>query len=159
VDTVSWDDAQSFLAKLNERDKRAGWMYRLPKEAEWEYACRGGPMTDKADSAFAYYFDKPTNQLLPEQANFYHPNGLKQTCKVGSYPPNPLGLYDMHGNVWEWCDDAQTNRASLRIMRGGSWTAMSEGCSAANRPDRPPPARHHDGGLRVARVPVAKVDE
>jgi formylglycine-generating enzyme required for sulfatase activity len=154
VEMVSWHDAQAFLTKLNERDTQPGWVYRLPKEAEWEYACRGGPMTDKADSAFNYYFTRPTDQLLPEQANVNRPDGLKRTCKVGSYPPNPLGLYDMHGNVWEWCDDAQVGRESLRIMRGGACSAMPEGCSAANRPDREPSARHSDGGLRVARVPL-----
>ena len=157
VEQVSWDDAQLFLAKLNELDKQEGWVYRLPKEIEWEYACRGGPMADKAQSAFDYYFDKPTNQLLPAQANFQRGGGLNRTCKVGSYAANSLGLYDMHGNVWEWCDDSQINRAPLRIMRGGSWTATYEGCTAANRPDRKPDARNADAGLRVARVPVGPV--
>ena len=156
VEQVSWDDAQLFLTKLNEQDKQAGWVYRLPKDVEWEYACRGGPMTEKADSAFDYYFDKPTNQLLPAQANFFHGMGLKRTCKVGSYPPNPLGLHDMHGNVWEWCDDSHPNRESYRMIRGGSWTATAEGCVAASRPDRTPQSREHDAGLRVAQVPVGK---
>ena len=83
VEKVSWEDCQVFLEKLNEKEKEAGWVYRLPKEAEWEYACRGGPV-DKLDSAFDFYFDKPTNKLLPEQANFEHGKGLKRTCKVGS---------------------------------------------------------------------------
>ena len=82
-------------------------MYRLPKEVEWEYACRGGPMANKLDSAFDFYFDKPVDQLQAEQANFEHGKGLKRTCQVGSYKPNRLGLYDMHGNVWEWCEDEQ----------------------------------------------------
>ncbi len=75
VEKVSWDDAQAFLERLNKREKEAGWVYRLPKEAEWEYACRGGPLSDKFESAYDFYFDKPTNQLLPEQANFEHDRG------------------------------------------------------------------------------------
>jgi formylglycine-generating enzyme required for sulfatase activity/serine/threonine protein kinase len=155
VENVSWFDAQLFLAELNKRAKESGWVYRLPTDAEWEYACRGGPLVDKRDSAFDYYLHKPTNVLLPGLANFHRDDGLKRPCKVGAYPPNPLGLYDMHGNVWEWCHDAQINRESLRIMRGGSHTAQVEGCSASNRPDRPPQSRNGDAGLRVARVPVS----
>jgi formylglycine-generating enzyme required for sulfatase activity len=108
VEDVSWDDAQMFLKLLNAQAKETGWMYRLPREAEWEYACRGGPLTDKADSTFDFYFEKPTNQLLPEQANFEHANGLKRPCKV-----------------WEWCDDEiradskEPKRASQRMIRGG----------------------------------------
>ena len=75
VENVSWDDAQVFLERLNKREKEAGWVYRLPKEAEWEYACRGGPLSDKLESAYDFYFDKPTNQLLPAQANFGHGDG------------------------------------------------------------------------------------
>ncbi|HUE16647.1 MAG TPA: SUMF1/EgtB/PvdO family nonheme iron enzyme [Planctomycetaceae bacterium] len=159
VDSVSWHDAQVFLKRLNKGEKEAGWFYRLPKEAEWEYACRGGPLSDKAESAYDFYFDKPTNQLLPEQANFGHwPNG--PTCKVGSYKPNQLGLYDMHGNVEEWCDDAEktAHGASNRVRRGCSWGCYSDGCPTAGRSVGPPSApssRMAAGyGLRVARVPV-----
>jgi formylglycine-generating enzyme required for sulfatase activity len=158
VENVSWDDAQLFLAELNKRAKESGWVYCLPTETEWEYACRGGPLSDKQASAFDYYLAKPTNSLFPGQANFYRDGGLKRTCKVGSYPPNSLGIYDMHGNVWEWCHDAQINRESLRITRGGSHTATVEGCIASNRPDLPTAARRYgltsDTGLRVARVPI-----
>src|SRR5262249_31466228 len=156
VENVSWDDAQSFLAELNKRAKESGWVYRLPTEAEWEYACRGGPITDKQDSGYNYYFNKPTNQLLQEQANFNHV--YRRTCKVGSYPPNLLGLHDMHGNVWEWCDDEGPDpnnpKGLARRTRGGSWGADSGGLRADRRNAVPPSARYPDHGLRVARVPV-----
>ncbi len=158
VEMVSWDDAQIFLKVLNALEKKAGWLYRLPKEAEWEYACRGGPMADKAQSAFDFYFEKPTTTLLPEQANFEHGKGLKRTCKVGSYKPNRLGLYDMHGNVWEWCDDAEkaADGAVHRVFRGGSWHDDSGHCRAALRVGDPPSDRVNNLGVRLARVPVGK---
>jgi serine/threonine protein kinase/formylglycine-generating enzyme required for sulfatase activity len=157
VEMVSWDQCQLFVAKLNKMEKETGWVYRLPTEVEWEYACRGGPMPvgDKLDSAFDFYFAKPTNTLLPEQANYEHGNGLKRTCKVGSYEPNMLGLYDMHGNVWEWCDDTEKapNGALLRVYRGGCWFNDSVYCGAANRDARTPSVRGNNLGLRLARVP------
>jgi formylglycine-generating enzyme required for sulfatase activity/serine/threonine protein kinase len=159
VEGVSWDDAQLFLKELNKRDKQEGWVYRLPKEVEWEYACRGGPMSDRLDSAFDFYLDKPLAQLQPEQANFEHGKGLKRTCKVGSYPANKLGLFDMHGNVWEWCDDvwAKTGEgASLRVNRGGCWFNDSGASRAAYRYPHPPWGRAWHVGLRVARAPVGK---
>ena len=157
VEMVSWNDAQLFLAALNAKANEAGWVYRLPKDAEWEYACRGGPLADRFDSAFDFYFEKPANQLLPEQANFEHGKGLKRTCMVGTYQPNRLGLYDMHGNVWEWCDDSQkvASGESFRVLRGGSWAAIPWNlCRAAGRITCPPTRRYHDIGLRVVRVPV-----
>jgi serine/threonine protein kinase len=156
VEQVSWDDCQLFIERLNKREKESGWVYRLPKEPEWEYACRGGPV-DKLDSAFHFYFAKPTNTLLPDQANFDCGNerALKRTCKAGSYEPNLLGLYDMHGNVHEWCDDAEkaTDGASHRVNRGGSWGHDSGYCRAALRTAFPPSLRFNYLGLRVARVP------
>jgi formylglycine-generating enzyme required for sulfatase activity len=144
------------VAKVNQQTKERDWVYRLPKEAEWEYACRGGATSNKFDYAFDFYFEKPTNTLLPEQANFEYGKGLKRTCKVGSYKPNRLGLYDMHGNVLEWCDDAEktADGASLRVRRGGSWGNASGGCRAAGRIAAPPSDRIDRLGLRVARVPV-----
>jgi formylglycine-generating enzyme required for sulfatase activity len=105
VENVSWNDVQLFLKVLNALKKEADWVYRLPIEAEWEYACRGGPRANKYDYAFDFYFDKPCNQLLPEQANF--DNKWQRPCKVGSYKPNILGLHDVHGNVWEMCQGVE----------------------------------------------------
>jgi formylglycine-generating enzyme required for sulfatase activity/serine/threonine protein kinase len=155
VENVSWDDTEVFLEHLN-KDKETGWVYRLPKEAEWEYACRGGPLSDKFESAYDFYFEKPTNVLFAEQANFEHGTGMRRTCRVGSYKPNRLGLYDMCGNVWEWCDDAEqaADGASLRVARGGCWVAPSGRCRAVDRDAGPPSRRDNNLGLRVARVPV-----
>ncbi len=106
VENVSWDDAVAFCKKLSElpEEKKAGRVYRLPTEAEWEYACRAGTKTP------FHYGDS----LSSKQANFcgHFPYGgadkgpwLKRTAKVDTYAANAFGLYDMHGNVWEWCQD------------------------------------------------------
>jgi len=156
VENVSWTEAQLFVEALNAREKTSGWVYRLPREAEWEYSCRGGPCSNKFDYAFNFYFEKPTNQLLPDQANFN--NVLKRTCKVGSYKPNRLGLYDMHGNVWEWCEDSHKaeNGASLRVDRGGGWSDDAGDCRAAGRRAIVPSYWGDFLGVRLARVPVGK---
>jgi formylglycine-generating enzyme required for sulfatase activity len=158
VEMVSWHDAQLFLEELNQRTKETGWVYRLPKEVEWEYACRDGPLANKFDSAFDYYFDRPMLHLKPGQANFEHKKCLKRACKVGSYAPNRLGLYDMHGNVWEWCEDAerQDDGKVQRRNRGGGWGHVPECCSAEYGESDPPTARFETMGLRVARVPASK---
>jgi len=160
VENVSWDDCQLFIKKLNEQARDAGWEYRLPTELEWEYACRGGPMKDKSESEFDYYLEKPSNTLLSTQANF-DARDLNRTCKVGSYPPNRLGLYDMHGNVFEWCADELRAHPdplikgdSWRMYRGGGWNGHSGLCRAAHRDLCPPSVRSDGCGLRVARVPV-----
>jgi len=157
VENVSWEEAQAFARRLNEQMKEAGWEYRLPTEEEWEYACRGGPMADKADSAFSFYLDRPANELKSEQANFIN-SGVKRTCKVGSYAPNRLGLYDMHGNVWEWCaeETAAGAGASRRVTRGGGWNGPSNFSRAVSRFVSTPANRNHDLGLRLVRVPSAK---
>ncbi len=153
VEQVSWDDCQIFIKKLNEKENESGWAYRLPREAEWEYACRGGPV-DKADSAFDFYFAKPTNTLLPEQANFN--KILNRTCKVGSYEPNSLGMYDIQGNIWEWCEDKSTGDDGVpqRMGRGGHWGNIPNYCRAAHRTLNPPSHLRNILGLRLARVPV-----
>jgi eukaryotic-like serine/threonine-protein kinase len=149
VENVAWDDVQAFLERLNDGEKVAGWVYRLPTAAEWEYACRGGRLSDKSESAYDFYLDEPTNELLPDQANVNRI--LQRTCKVGSYQPNRLGLYDMHGNVWEWCNDAEktVDKTSNGVPRGGGWSTLAAACNAANRLG---PARWEGRvGLRLVR--------
>lgn len=161
VETVSWDDAQEFLKRLNDRENGRGWLYRLPSEAEWEYACRGAA-TSKEGCSFDFYFDKPTNDLSSKQANFNgnYPAGnaekgpnLSRVTKVGSYAPNKLGLYDMHGNVWQWCSDLLDDLSQGRVVRGGSWSNEGRVCRAALRIGFEPTNRDSYIGLRVARVP------
>jgi formylglycine-generating enzyme required for sulfatase activity len=148
---VSWNDVQGFLKKLNEREKGKGWLYRLPTEAEWEYACRGAA-TSKEQCSFDFYLDKPTNELSPKFANFGNKN---VTVKVGSYPPNKLGLYDMHGNVQQWCEDLWNPKiptVTARVTRGGNWAWSEKGCRAATRATHPPSRAFNYVGFRVARV-------
>jgi serine/threonine protein kinase len=148
VERVTRDEALLFIARLNEKDKQAGWVYRLPGPAEWEYACRGGPMKDQSESAFDYYFVKPTNQLNQDAANFGGNEG--HTVKVGSYKPNRLGLYDMHGNVSEWCENAGGGRGA----RGGSWNDTAGNCRASRGGGGRLVRALNTHGIRVARVPV-----
>jgi uncharacterized protein (TIGR02996 family) len=154
VENVSWEDVQQFIGKLYEQEPApSGWVYRLPTEEEWEYACRGGART-KAECSFDFYLDRPSNDLSSTQANF---NGsaaqgpyLARTTKVGSYPPNRLGFYDLHGNVWEWTDSVE---GSDPVIRGGSWSNDGAYCEAAFRSKRTPANRNCYLGFRLARVP------
>jgi formylglycine-generating enzyme required for sulfatase activity len=166
VEQVSWDDVQEFLKKLNAREQGKGWLYRLPSEAEWEYACRNAATT-KEDCSFDFYFDKPTNDLSSKQANFNGdtpagnaekgPN-LGRPTKVGSYPPNKLGLYDMHGNVWQWCADRVNAKERWRLRRGGSWPRGGPDCTAAARNTGAQSGGefYRVVGFRLARVPSGK---
>ncbi|OQX07133.1 MAG: Sulphatase-modifying factor protein, partial [Desulfobacteraceae bacterium IS3] len=138
VDNVSWEDAQAFIGELNkkERTKR----YRLPTEAEWEYAARAGSDT-------AYHFgDNP--DLLPEYG-WCETNSGGETHPVGLLKPNAWGLYDIHGNVWEWCQDwydkkyyavspatdpAGPSSGEFHVFRGGSWYSSDTRCRTTNRP-------------------------
>jgi formylglycine-generating enzyme required for sulfatase activity len=143
VEQVSWNDCQEFLRKLEELEGLPKGSIRLPTEAEWEYACRAGTQT-----AFCYGDD-----LDSSMANFDGNYGKgskgifrKCTMPVGSFKPNAWGLYDMHGNVWEWCQDRYgpydtddavdprgANSGSSRVVRGGSWYADAGGCRSALR--------------------------
>jgi formylglycine-generating enzyme required for sulfatase activity len=166
VERVSWDDAVEFCDKLSARpeEKAAGRVYRLPTEAEWEYACRAGTDTP-------FWWGKSASS---EQANFdgNFPYGgaekgpyLKRTCPVGSYKPNPWGLYDMGGNVWQWCHDwygkdyykegvnkdpQSPENGNLRVLRGGSWDDLGRSCRAACRGRYVPGGRVNVRGFRVA---------
>ncbi len=161
VEQVSFEDVEQFLAKLNEKSRGSEYLYRLPTEAEWEYSCRGGA-SSPTDCSFHFYLDRQTNNLSSEQANFdgNHPEGnsakgkyLQRTTKVGSYKPNRLGVYDMHGNVWEWCADWY-EEGSARVIRGGSWGYDGSFCLAAIRDGLAPSCRFSILGFRLARVPV-----
>jgi formylglycine-generating enzyme required for sulfatase activity len=179
VENVSWDDVQAFLRKLNEKERGRGYVYRLPGEAEWEYACRGGA-TSLEECSYHFYLDKPTNDLSSEQANFNGnkpagkaPKGpdLGRPTRVGAYPPNKLGLCDMHGNVWQWTDTAEGSfRAqrsgiqlalgggikpgTVRVYRGGSWAFFGIHSWTASRDRGAPTVRLDDLGFRLARVRV-----
>jgi formylglycine-generating enzyme required for sulfatase activity len=163
VESVSWDSVQVFIKKLNEREAGIGYTYRLPTEAEWEYACRGG-VTSMSDCSYNFYFAKPTNQLSLDQANVgrNYPSTLstivkplRRSTKVGSYPPNKLGLHDMHGNVWQWCQDESHDNAWGwgRVIRGGCWLDQGESSRAASRRMRKPGDGDYTLGFRLARVP------
>jgi formylglycine-generating enzyme required for sulfatase activity len=160
VETVSWDDVQAFLKKLNEKEAGRGYLYRLPTEAEWEYACRGGA-TSEEECSYHFYFGKPSNDLSSEQANFNGilgfgkaPKGpLRRTTRVGAYPSNKLGLCDMHGNVFQWCADAWEG-GSARVIRGGNWINVGRFCQASYRDGFVPAGRHSGLGVRLARVPA-----
>ncbi|MBA2115133.1 protein kinase domain-containing protein [Bremerella alba] len=152
VELVSWNEVQQFLTKLNSELNEEGWTYRLPTEQEWEYACRNGPMTSPAESAFSYYFAEGTNRLEMDQANVG--NRLARTEKVASYAPNKLGLYDMHGNLYEWCHDTvATNNGELRHpVRGGGYFLGPDQNKTTKRNLDPPDFRNYLSGFRIARV-------
>jgi formylglycine-generating enzyme required for sulfatase activity len=158
VESVTWDFCQDFLHRVNERTAESGWAYRLPTAFEWEYACRGGPGQEKEDYGFDYYLSSPSNQLRIGDENFKGTK-LQRTCKVGSYSPNRLGLYDMHGNVSEWCADAANTDGRgtpQRVYKGGSWSSDAQACRAAYRGSMMPNVRSADLGFRVARVRAGK---
>lgn len=154
VERVSWPDCQEFLSRLNEIDQQPGWVYRLPTEAEWQYACRGGPMSDRSEAEFEFYAPSRGQDLLPDHANFARELGWNRPCRIGLFAPNKLGLYDMHGNVAEWCDDkARWVNIDSRLLHASSWND-SAAAGQTSRIEAPPETyTYYDLGLRVARVP------
>ena len=162
VEKVSWNDVQEFIRKLNQ--KEGGNKYRLPTEAEWEYACRAGSTTP-------FSFGRC---LSTDQANYnghYPLSGCskgkyrEKTVSVANFLPNDWGLYDMHGNVWEWCQDWYENYSSgsvtdpkgpssgaRRVGRGGSWDDGARLCRSANRADGSPGNRDDGLGFRLSRT-------
>ena len=160
---VSWEDATEFCKKLTDLERKAGKLkvneeYRLPTEAEWEYACRGGTTT-----AFSFGDDE---SKLGDYAWFKGNTvdaGEGYAHSVGMKKPNPWGLHDMHGNVWEWCSDWEDstlqggtdpvgpNGGSYRVGRGGSWGGIPGGCRSADRDLAGPSNRGSNLGFRVAR--------
>ena len=146
VENVSWNDAMEFCRKLSSlpEEKAAGRVYRLPTEAEWEYACRAGTTT-------TYSFGDDES-LLSEYA-WSRIDADDQTHAVGQKKPNPWGFYDMHGNVWEWCGDLfNPSSGSARVDRGGSWNDFATDCRSASRSKNYPSFRYHYNGFRVVCV-------
>jgi formylglycine-generating enzyme required for sulfatase activity len=152
VEQVTWEDCQNFCNKLSELDAKA---YRLPTEAEWEYCCRAGTTT-----AFSF-----GDHISAEKANCCVQPTLKppeKTTPVGTFPANPWGLCDMHGNLWQWCQDWFDEytegltvdphgpaTGAFRVLRGGSWCNTPDLCRSANRASSAPDQRSAIVGFRV----------
>jgi len=151
VTRVSWEDCQEFIKKLNAKTNGG---YRLPTEAEWEFACRAGTST-------AYSFG---DNITPKEAN-YSGSKIDKPVAVGSYQPNAFGLYDMHGNVFEWCEDwhgeypfAVTDpkgpaTGKYRVLRGGSFYLFVSYARSSLRFSLSPSIRSYLIGFRLARTP------
>jgi formylglycine-generating enzyme required for sulfatase activity len=158
VEQLSWDDCQDFSARLGQV---TGQRFRLPTEAEWEYACRAGTTTPFSFGA----------TMSTDQAN-YNGNDIsgkgkkgvyrRRTTRVGSFPANAWGLFDMHGNLWEWCQDMHgwyhqgsvknpkgASTGIARVLRGGSWGNDPALCRSAFRYKEAPVQRHLSFGCRV----------
>jgi formylglycine-generating enzyme required for sulfatase activity len=157
VEGVNWNDVQEFLQALN---KKTGLNYRLPSEAEWEYAARGGQASNKNNYMYA-----GSNNI--DEVAWYSGNSDQKTHPVGKKKANTLGIFDMTGNVWEWCQDtwhedykgapdngsAWESKGSYRVDRGGSWGNASEDCRVAFRDSGTPEFRFNTLGFRVC-LPV-----
>ncbi len=160
VELVSWEDCQQFLGKLNAKSAAGGGKFQLPSEAQWEYACRAGSKT-------RYCFGDDEKQL--REYAWYQGNSDDKTHPVGEKKPNAWGLYDMHGNVWEWCQDwwkdgyykespvddpTGPTEGSGRVFRGGSWHDQARDCQSARRYRHWPVTHGNHMGLRISLVPA-----
>jgi uncharacterized protein (TIGR02996 family) len=154
VEQVSWEDCQEFCTKLAEL---TGRRVELPRETEWEFACRAGTTTE-------YHFGDVINTDLANTDGSRDPKGKdrEETTDVGSFPANPWGLSDVHGNVWEWCEDVykpypvsesenkqEYSNERARVLRGGAWYSNAGNCVSAYRLNDGPAARYLNFGFRV----------
>ena len=150
VENVSWADADEFIKKLNA--KNDGFIYRLPLDAEWEYAARAGTTT-----TFSF-----GDTLEPSQANFHKDLSVTtptadykaKTVAVGSYQPNAWGLFDMHGNVYEWVDGRYDKKYDTHFLRGGSWDRHSNDARSGASNEAGRTYKKNAIGFRVAAVPT-----
>ena len=157
INSLTWNQATEFCQRLSDlpEEKAAGRIYRLPTEAEWEYACRAG-----TDTAYSFG-DDPT---LVTQHAWYNRNSLQDAHPPGQKTPNPWGFFDMHGNAWEWCqnwfyeypsgptrDPKGPPKGKTRVLRGGGWFHREPDCRSASRfTEDPNSPTRFTGGLRVA---------
>lgn len=153
VEEVTWRDCQKFILALCKKEGVPKWTYRLPAEYYWEYACRAGSMT-------AYHFGDSPRRL--KAYDNYEGSLLGRTQPCGSYRPNAYGLFDMHGNVWEWCRDIFKNYPGCdlpddtdgqwRVIRGGNFHVEAADCRSAERARLPPDSNGNILGFRIMRV-------
>jgi len=145
---VSWDDAKAYCAWLSKVTSKT---YRLPSEAEWEYCCRAGTSTE------FWWGDEISTEQANYNGNYTIGKGKKgefrkRAVPVDSFEPNPWGLYQVHGNVWEWCEDQYNASSSSRVLRGGSWINLPGGLRSALRNVYRPDGRDSGIGFRLART-------
>ncbi len=153
VEEVTWTDCMEFALKLSEKEGLSRGAYRLPGEPEWEYACRAGTQT-------AFYFGDDQTRL--ERYAVFIDNGDGRSQAVGGHRPNAYGLYNMHGNVWEWCFDVFKNYPNVelpgptnglwRVVRGGNWRDLPKDCRSAERSRLPPASHGNLLGFRLVRT-------
>ncbi|NEQ73768.1 MAG: formylglycine-generating enzyme family protein [Okeania sp. SIO2C9] len=165
VERVTWHNAKKFCQKLSEK---TGKIYRLPSESQWEYACRAGTTTP------FYFGETITSELANYNGNYTYGKApqseyRQKTTEVGIFPPNAFGLYDMHGNVWEWCldiwhdnyDSSPTDgstwespgNSNKRVLRGGCWCNLTRSCRSACRHSFYSYERNSRGGFRIVCLP------
>jgi sulfatase modifying factor 1 len=178
VEQVSWNEAKAYCTQLTQQEQAAGrlpagWVYRLPTEGEWEYACRAGTTRafsfgnaiydGMADFNSHYEYDAGIGDIPDANPSGY----VGMTLAVGSYPPNPWGLFDTHGNVWEWCldwyggdypaGDATDPQGSVsgsnRVFRGGAWSYVGRYCRSDVRNSAGPDTRRSSIGFRLVLAP------
>lgn len=138
IEQVSWYETQDFIQNLN---AQTGQIYRLPTEAEWEYAAKGGSKTRR-------YKYAGSNNL--DEVGWYEDNSDGETKAVGQKNPNQLGLYDMSGNVWEWMEDRWCDNVTARVLKGGSFFHDSWYCRITCRSNVSPEYRFRNVGFRLA---------